>query len=214
MRLFFAIEADPATRAALTAAAERYRPLTGKARWTQRENLHLTLHFLGEYPESALPVLETVLSAAAAGLSPFSLTVCGAGTFGRRDDILWLGLAACLDRSHPLQRLYHQLQQALAAAGLPGDNRPYAPHITIAREVRLLPPAGWPDLAGAPSADLASAAASADRGAAVGAADRENRLPGLYQPFAWPVTGISLMHSTQFDGRLTYRCLAFRPLYI
>ena len=214
MRLFYALEAAPDTRQQLADAAQCYKPLIEQANWTRQDNLHLTVHFLGEFPESALPLLTDVMQAATAGVTPFTMTVAGAGTFGRRGEILWLGLSDAPGQAawagqpqpplqpspqlvrHPLQRLYQQLQQALRQAGLPNENRPFVPHITIARSVRLKHRSTWPP-------------AIASR---LQATDHPDSLPALYQAFQWPVAGLSLMHSTRIDNQLTYLRLAHSPL--
>ncbi len=219
MRLFYAIEADREIRAALAAAAHAYEPFTDRARWTRPDNLHLTVHFLGECDPAQLPVLIEILNAATTGPAPFSLAVSGAGTFGRHHDILWLGLAGCATRAHPLQVLYRQLQQSLIQAGLPDDSRPFVPHITIARDVRLKSPDRWPQLTGPtdPTSQKSSPGCSADSEHSASLAKMAGPalscLPDLYAPITWPVTGLSLMHSARVQDRLTYVRLAGSQLY-
>ena len=59
MRLFIAIRLNPETRDALVSAQSSLRKQGIGGNYTKTENLHLTLAFLGEYPDPAY-VLETM----------------------------------------------------------------------------------------------------------------------------------------------------------
>ena len=62
MRLFTAVDPSREVHENLVRLLERLRP-EARLRWTRPENLHLTLKFIGEYPEGELSQLETVLRA-------------------------------------------------------------------------------------------------------------------------------------------------------
>ena len=93
-----------------------------RGNYTPRENLHLTLAFIGEYSDPE-PVLE-VLSAVP--FEPVELALEGVGAFG---DLWWIGLEAC----QGLQGYVRRLRHALAEAGIPFDRKRFSPHITMLR---------------------------------------------------------------------------------
>jgi 2'-5' RNA ligase len=107
---------------ALAAAGRKVR-LTPVDRW------HLTLAFLGEVEADRLPDVERAL-AAVAPPGPLRLRLSGGGSFGRaRSAVLWAGVDGDLDG---LARLHAGLRGALVATGLPHDERPFTPHLTVA----------------------------------------------------------------------------------
>lgn len=124
-RLFVGIELPDELRQLLSGVREAYPA----ARWHGPEQLHLTLNFIGHVDED----VARRMAAALAGIreSPFSLAVQGVGYFGtpQQPSVLWAGLAP----STPLHRLQRALEQRLVPLGLVPEDRPYTPHITLAR---------------------------------------------------------------------------------
>ena len=123
MRLFVAVKFNEEILAALeeTQAMLQQRDLRG--RYAPPENRHLTLAFLGEYPDPdrVLEVMDTL------DFDPFPLTLEGFGRFG---DLWWAGLA----RSEPLNALVRRLRRALAENDIPFDRKRFSPHITLVRK--------------------------------------------------------------------------------
>lgn len=125
MRLFIAIELPAELKQAL---GKLRRDLPG-ARWVAAEQIHLTLAFLGEVDAKSIERLRAEL--ARIHLPPFTLTLTGPGCFPNRQRprVLWVGLAA-----HPLlTQLAAQVQEALLLCDLPVEERPFSPHLTLAR---------------------------------------------------------------------------------
>lgn len=125
MRLFIAIELPPELKEAL---ATLRGDLPG-ARWVAAEQIHLTLAFLGEVEEEKVEGLRTEL--AGIHLPPFTLSLTGTGCFPNRHlpRVLWVGLTPQLR----LTNLVTAVQGAIAACGLPVEERPFSPHLTLAR---------------------------------------------------------------------------------
>ncbi len=134
--VFLAIDLDDAVRTRAAAVIEQARP-TVDARWVRADKLHLTLVFLGNPAAEQVETLRARASAVAARHRPFGLRLSGVGTFGtaRAPSVLWLGVSGDLGRLHALQA---DARAHLLLDDLPGvqpieRERPYAPHVTLAR---------------------------------------------------------------------------------
>ena len=106
--------------------------LPNRVRWVSLDDLHLTIRFLGPTGEERLEALRGAVTAAGAAAEPFEAGIGGAGAFPsvERPRALWLGV---LDPAGGMPRLSAAVGAALAAAGWPIDDRPYTPHLTLAR---------------------------------------------------------------------------------
>jgi RNA 2',3'-cyclic 3'-phosphodiesterase len=97
-----------------------------KIRWTPPENMHVTLSFLGQVHEARLDVIEEALANVHAPCMKLALD--GLGTFDR------VGvLYAEVKKSSALLALAEQVMAAMQTVGFPHEDRPYLPHITLAR---------------------------------------------------------------------------------
>ncbi len=123
MRLFLALNPTPSFRDALLHVQHRLDSEGVQGRYTSEENLHLTLAFIGEYPDPD-EVLEALASVA---FSPFPLTLEGIGTFG---DLWWAGVAS----SPALDTLARRVRRALAENDIPFDRKKFSPHLTLLRK--------------------------------------------------------------------------------
>jgi 2'-5' RNA ligase len=123
-------------QAALVTHADGWRWNAEAARYAPAD-WHVTLHFLGAVPRTQL---DTLRAALAVPLQPFELR------FG--EPTLWPhGLAVLLPIATPaaLQHLHDELGQRLRQLGLRTDERPYRPHLTLARRAAgAVPPTQWP----------------------------------------------------------------------
>ena len=98
------------------------------ARWSNRDQLHLTLRFIGEVDGRVAAAVDDVLSAVRA--PGFCLTIKSVGQFGGRNpSALWAGV----EPNPKLAHLQRKVESALQRAGLPAETRKFTPHITLAR---------------------------------------------------------------------------------
>lgn len=99
------------------------------ARWQRDDQLHLTLRFFGELPESTAEDLHESLSQIR--MEPFTLTLDGAGLFGdmTKPRILWAGVTPRTD----VTRLRDKVEMAALRVGIPTEQRKFMPHVTLAR---------------------------------------------------------------------------------
>lgn len=139
-RLFIAILPDETTRDALLQSQVLIESNTDKARLTARENLHLTLAFLGNQDEThARAVSEAMRQCVAemAGEPALHLALGDIGIFDRRKGgcIFWRGVAGGSDRS-ALEQLRGRLCQRLRETGFDLPET-FKPHFTLARSVRV-----------------------------------------------------------------------------
>ncbi len=106
-----------------------------EGKWVPKENMHVTMLFLGEVPESKIELVKEAMAEAVSGMAAFSLRVEGMGVFPdeKRPKILWGGINGDLD---DLNKLYQKLVAAIEKKGLPCDAKPtYRPHLTLARKI-------------------------------------------------------------------------------
>lgn len=106
-------------------------------RWTDPEQYHLTLRFIGDVEHS----LFYEIGEALAGIAhpPFELTLQGLGTFPPRGEphTLWVGVA----ESEPLQVLRRKVERTLREVGVENERRNFQPHVTLGRIREPLPEA-------------------------------------------------------------------------
>ena len=135
-RLFFALWPGPEAVVAATAAVHRLVP-PGTGRPQRPDQLHLTLEFLGGVPEPRLVSVLEVGAAVASSASPFEFALDRLEHW-QRPQVLCLAASVVPE---PLLELVRSLRSALAARGFDPEKRPFRPHLTLARRVRLPPPA-------------------------------------------------------------------------
>ena len=128
MRLFVALWPPPDAVSELLAVVDEIRTEAPDLRWTAPEQWHLTLAFLGEVADERRPELEERLARAASRHAPLTLRFAGGGRFGSR--VLFTRVDG--DRE-PLTRLAASVGAAARRSRIPVDDRPYRPHVTLAR---------------------------------------------------------------------------------
>ena len=125
-RLFVAIDLPDSTRQLLAGLDPHIRGV----RWTEPDQMHLTLGFFADVPEDVELKLREKLSAIEFGA--FFLPLNGVGVFSSKaaPKIIWIGVG----KSHPhLFQIYKRVQEAALAVGIEPELRGWHPHITIAR---------------------------------------------------------------------------------
>ncbi|MGG1649959.1 RNA 2',3'-cyclic phosphodiesterase [Paenibacillus sp. NRS-1783] len=101
-------------------------------KWTDFRDYHVTLQFLGDVATKDISELEQALFQAAAAHSAFTLGIGEPGTFGRDGfpRVLWRGVTGQKDS---LNQLHQSIVEATEPLGFKPEERPYRPHITVAR---------------------------------------------------------------------------------
>ena len=125
MRLFIAIELKDRVKDELCMIQKRIKLQGMKGNFTTRENMHLTLAFIGEYsdPEQVSDALDDVV------FEPVKLALDGFGCFR---DLYWIGVK----EEKGLVENVKRIRKALADSGIPFDRKKFVPHITLVRNMQ------------------------------------------------------------------------------
>lgn len=128
MRLFVAIPL-PADLAVEASAALPDIPALRRVR---PEHLHITLAFLGAVADERLDDVIAATRTAAATQPPFTITLEGVGRFPESGEprVIWMGI---IQGARESTNLAAALRRALTERGLPFDDKPFRPHVTLAR---------------------------------------------------------------------------------
>lgn len=134
-RFFVALPLPRTVQWAIATWAQQRKQEWPFAKWVHQADYHLTLHFLGFATEEQRKRINEALTALVQEVAPFQLAVKGIGTFGRPDQprILWLGVKGEEER---LLQLQSQVVERVSPLGFKPEDRPYHPHITVARKYR------------------------------------------------------------------------------
>lgn len=132
MRTFIAIDLDEPVRRDLGRLIQRLRPRCGDLRWLRPDTIHLTIKFLGEASDDRITPICGALRTLAAKCQPFDIAVRGAGCFPDAGSVrvVWAGVH---DPTGGLTRCRNLCEELVAPLGFPAENRPFSPHLTLAR---------------------------------------------------------------------------------
>jgi 2'-5' RNA ligase len=100
-------------------------------KWVAKNNLHLTLKFLGEIPKENLEIIKTSMFLALEDVFPFEISIEGLGMFpnARKPRVIWLGIT----NLEKLRLVHSKLEAFLEKAGVPREKHGFSPHLTIGR---------------------------------------------------------------------------------
>ena len=129
MRIFIGIDLDPEVRARIERFLEGVEGFAPEARWVRPESLHITLKFIGEQlPERVEAITERLRRVESSALE---IRAGGYGFFptAKAPRVFWIGIHA----GPQLAELAESIDIATAELGIPREDRPYSPHLTLAR---------------------------------------------------------------------------------
>lgn len=135
MRLFITVNMDTDVQDEIMDIIPIIKTNIRQGKYVPKENMHITMLFIGEVEDGQVSTVERVIESAVAGIEPFELWVEDLGVFPneQKPNILWAGVKGELNS---LNKLYDQLLSAIKTTGLPFDAKPkYTPHLTIARKI-------------------------------------------------------------------------------
>ncbi|OEG00052.1 2'-5' RNA ligase [Vulcanibacillus modesticaldus] len=138
MRLFITINMSSQVKEEIVNLMPNIKLKFQGGRWVPKENMHITMLYLGEVPDEKLGSVDKAMFEAIKGIDPFELWVEGIGAFPntKKPNILWAGVQGELKF---LIKLYRQLLKEVQNEGLPYDAKPhFKPHLTLARKISTI----------------------------------------------------------------------------
>ena len=168
MRLFIAAEFDEQSKQKIWEIASKLEEKCIKGSFSRKGNFHLTLAFLGETEKNKVGAIMEILETIPA--QPMALECTGLGRFRRNGDIYWIGTRPY----PPIQKIHEKIQKDLENVGFSLEQRPFIPHITLAR--RAVPKENF----------------------------IKKELDELAAGLRIPIKAITLMQSSRIKGRLVY----------
>lgn len=108
-----------------------FRKFTPYLRWTKKENLHMTVKFLGDITDEQIRQVSKILSDLKKPGDRYDIALSSFGTFPpeRQPRILWIGLS----ENERLRCLVRELEDRMAGLGFERERREFVSHITVAR---------------------------------------------------------------------------------
>lgn len=132
IRLFIALPLPEQLKAKMETELEQLRKELSFQKWVHPQDLHLTLVFLGDTAPEAVEGILARLREAVGKHRPFPLGLKEAGVFGQPHSprVLWAGVIGALEA---LKSLQADVSSKLQTVGYVPEERPYSPHLTLAR---------------------------------------------------------------------------------
>ncbi|QCS44135.1 RNA 2',3'-cyclic phosphodiesterase [Natrinema versiforme] len=133
MRLFVSVDLPDDLAEPVTDLQDEFAD-AGGLDFTDPEQAHITMKFLGDVDEDRLPDLERELAAAVedADIDPFPVRYGGLGVFPNLDyiSVVWLGVER---GGEELTRLHEAIEGRTTAMGFDAEDHDFTPHVTLAR---------------------------------------------------------------------------------
>jgi len=130
MRLFVGIELPENIKKEIEEIEKELKKKVKEAKVVKRENLHITLKFLGEVKEEKIVAIDEKLKEVSESFIPFNVWVGKIGNFpeGKKMRVLWVGV----ESNGILNKINFKIEKVLSTIGFKEENR-FKEHITIAR---------------------------------------------------------------------------------
>ncbi|MCL1901521.1 MAG: RNA 2',3'-cyclic phosphodiesterase [Firmicutes bacterium] len=132
MRLFIAINFQDSIKAELAKLRDKLKKSAIKGRFSENENLHLTLVFLGECDTKQTETIKTAMNDAE--FSPLFLGFDEVDFFKRLGGDIYF---VRLKENWQLLKLQAELSNSLVKEGFILEKRKYTPHVTLGREIKM-----------------------------------------------------------------------------
>lgn len=129
MRLFIALDIDEDIRERISRFVEGVRNFAPDARWVSSESMHVTLKFIGEQPEEALESIKKALATLSPTASEIRFKVYGFFPTPNSPRVFWVGM----ETGPELGAMARMVDEKMAELGIPKEERPFSPHLTLAR---------------------------------------------------------------------------------
>ncbi|MDP3791026.1 MAG: RNA 2',3'-cyclic phosphodiesterase [Candidatus Omnitrophota bacterium] len=132
MRAFIAIELSEEIRSSLSQIQSHLKYSGADVKWVEKDNIHLTLKFLGEITEEKCEKIKSILDEIGRSLRPFEINIKNIGAFPKIDHprVIWVGLDKGAKES---VEVAGKIDEELYKIGFEKESRPFTAHLTIGR---------------------------------------------------------------------------------
>ena len=132
IRTFIAIELSNEIRGSAARTIKNLQGMSKDYNWNEKENLHITLNFLGDVNETEVPTVCRLVEQTVTDFGTFELSIQGLGCFPNNDKprVVWLGVD---EGKEAMLELNDRLATALETMRFPRENKDYRPHLTLGR---------------------------------------------------------------------------------
>ena len=132
LRVFLAVELSSNLRKKVAELQRELRGTLPTINWVHPESIHLTLKFLGYIAPAMVEQLLTAIEPIRKRQTSIMVEIQGLGVFPHihRPRILWIG---CTGDMPSLLNCVSRIEGTLEAFGFPPEEKPYHPHLTLAR---------------------------------------------------------------------------------
>jgi 2'-5' RNA ligase len=136
MRIFIALDIDEAIRDRLRLFMDGVGGFAPDARWVRAESLHVTLKFIGNKSAEEAEEIKRALTHVTADRVDVSFRGYGFFPTAKAPRVFWVGVEA----GPSLAALAKAVNETTAALGVPNEEHPFSPHLTLARRGGSGPP--------------------------------------------------------------------------
>ena len=133
IRTFIAINLDPEMKKYLTSLQNNLNVPESKIKWVEKNNLHLTIKFLGFISLKQIELIKAGLKEITNQYNPFLIQLSSdIGVFPnyKMPRIIWVGIREGMNE---LKELYNYIEVNLFKKGFPIEKKGFSNHITIGR---------------------------------------------------------------------------------
>ena len=139
LRTFLAIDLPALLHPTFERNLQRFKREIRGISWVHQQNLHVTVKFFGETTDTQVSAIYQVVKPVLAEFSPFDVELKGVGVFpdARHPRTLWVGIGGDVGA---LTAVVTQIDQAVVSVGFPSslresplEDKPFRPHLTVAR---------------------------------------------------------------------------------
>lgn len=132
MRTFIAVTLSENLHRYCTSLQEELKKLDLNVKWTEHENMHMTLKFLGETDDNTCEKVKEILKSTVREERCVRTKITEAGAFPRLKypRVLWVGFG---DEEKILENYFLEIEKQLKPLGFPPEKREFKPHLTLGR---------------------------------------------------------------------------------
>jgi RNA 2',3'-cyclic 3'-phosphodiesterase len=129
MRIFIGIDLDDEVRAKIARFLDGVRGFAPDVRFVRPESLHITLKFIGEQKPEVVEAISDRLRRVEGRAIDIHLGGHGFFPTAKSPRVFWIGIQA----GPELGQLATNIDAGVAELGIPREDRPFSPHLTLAR---------------------------------------------------------------------------------